>query len=184
MTEQLGPLTSMICLDFGLGWQTCTDLEFEHSPIESSMHIDRTWNGAAEDMSDPAFDLFAVSIKSQGAGELRAPALDRLRRLDEFVCVPTFEFVDTIRATGTTRTLIRDPYEPSIRVLDEAFNDIPFSVSGRVITLSSPATSTLRIYYRPILSLKVFAPWKETFVESAAEVSWELYCEEVGGPDE
>jgi hypothetical protein len=82
------------------------------------------------------------------------------------------------------RTLARDPHPGSVRVLTLGFEDIPFTVDGRVVTLLAPATAVLRIYYRPILELTVWEPLKETTVEGLAEVSWELPCQEVGGPDE
>ncbi|WP_296071526.1 hypothetical protein [uncultured Agrobacterium sp.] len=178
------PMTPMICTDLAIGWQTCTDLSFDFGPIEDAMYHDRTWNGALEDMSDPAFDVFFVSIRSAGPAELRAPALDNVRRKSQFVCVPSFELDDVIYTGETVRTLKRDPHPGSLRVLTSGFDDIPFSVDGRVVTLASPAPSTLRVYYRPVLTLKVVQPWKQTFSDANVEVSWELYCEEVGGPDE
>ena len=178
------PMTSMICSDLAIGWQTCTDLTFDFQPIEDAMYLDRTWNGAVEDMSDPAFDLFSVTIRSSGPAELRAPALDNVRRKAEFLCVPTFELDDVFYAGEAIRTLKRDPHPGSIRVLTLGFTDVPFTAAGRVITLSAAAPSVLRIYYRPVLKLKVFQPWKQTYSDANTEVSWELYCEEVGGPDE
>ncbi|QND41822.1 hypothetical protein HB770_04070 [Rhizobium leguminosarum bv. viciae] len=178
------PMTCMVCADLAIGWQTCTDLSFDFAPIEDSMYLDRTWNGAVEDMSEPEFDLYSVTIRSSGPGELRAPALDNVRRKAEFTCVPTFELDDVIYLGESVRTLRRDPHAGSVRVLDREFNDIPFSIAGRVVTLAAPAASVLRIYYRPIFRLKVFQPWKQTFGDKDVEVSWELYCEEVGGPDE
>lgn len=183
MTEYT-TLTSMICLDLAMGWQSCSELTIDRSYIEGSVVKDRTWNGAAVDMSDPAFDLMTVSIKASGPGELRPPALDHVQHLESFQCVPSFEIPDVIYAGGTMRTLSRDPHPGSIRVLTLDFTDVPFSVHGRLITLMVPATSILRIYYRPILTLTVWEPIKVSDNDNSKEVSWELVCQEVGGPDE
>lgn len=177
-------LTSLICLDLAIGWQSCSDLTIDRSYIEGAVVKDRTWNGAAVDMSDPAFDLMSVTIKASGPGELRPPALDHVQHLPSFQCVPSFELTDVIYPGGTMRTLARDPHPGSVRVLTLGFDDMPFSMDGRLITLSAAAPSVLRVYYRPVLTLTVWEALKVTDSDNSKEVSWELICQEVGGPDE
>lgn len=178
------PFTPFICVDLAIGWQSCTELTIDRTYIEGAVVKDRTWNGRAVTMSDPAFDLMSVVIKASGPGEMRPPALDHVQRLPSFQAVPSFILPDIFYTGETMRTLARDPHPGSIRVLTLGFEDVPFTVDGRVVTLLAPAPAVLRIYYRPVLELTVWEPLKETTVEGLAEVSWELPCQEVGGPDE
>lgn len=179
MSQHVSPST-LICTDLALGYQSGFDLSVDMKPIPMSADMRRTWNGRLLNLADAAFRLYEVRIAS-GEGEIRAPALSRLWPGTEFQLVPPSELGDTIAAGGTNRTLQRTPYIDSIRVYDLAFNALPFTVAGKVLTLTSPAATAVRIYYRPILNLMVTEPWSINTRASRAEVSWELVSEEVGG---
>lgn len=175
--------SALICTDLAMGWQTGLDLEIEMKPIAESGDIRRTWNGKAVNLADPAFSLFEVRIRS-GEQEQRTPALSQLWPGTVIQLVPPLALADRIATGGTARTLARDPYLPSLRVLDLGYNnDVEHSVAGRVVTLASAALAPIRIYYRPVLNLMVTEPWSVSGREMRGEVSWDLTCQEVGGPD-
>ncbi|TBA24721.1 hypothetical protein [Rhizobium ruizarguesonis] len=175
-----GSPTALISTDLALGWQSGMDLSCSIEPISASGDIARTWNGRAVNLAMPEFRLFSVRISS-GQGEVRSPALSQLWPGTVFALVPTNELGDALAVGTQSRTLVRDPHPGSVRCVDAAFEPVEFSVVGRVVTLSAPATTPVRIYYRPVLTLMVIAPWQESFREAAAEVSWSLECEELGG---
>lgn len=177
--QHVSPST-LICTDLAIGFQTGFDLSVDMRPISEAVDRRRTWNGAFKNLADPAFRLYAVRISS-GEGEIRAPALSRLWPGFEFQLIPPSELDDQIATGGTAMTLQRMPYVESIRVIDLKFNSIPFTVSGKIVTLAAPAATPVRIYYRPILDLVVSDVWTKNTRASRAEVSWELPCEEVGG---
>lgn len=87
---------------------------------------------------------------------------------------------DVIAVGGTSRTLSRDPHPNSIRCLDLNFNDIPFTISGRVLTLDAAATATTRIYYRPIFDVVVTSPWTVSAQDNRGTVTWSIQFEEQG----
>lgn len=177
--QHVSPST-LICVDLALGFQSGFDLSVDMNPIDMSSDMRRTWNGRLLNLADPAFRLYKVRIAS-GEGEIRAPALSRLWPGTECQLVPPAELSDMIAPGGTSRTLQRTPHVDSIRVYDLAFNALPFTIVGRVLTLASPAATVIRIYYRPILDLMVTEPWAINTRATRAEVSWELVSEEVGG---
>ena len=175
-----GSPTALVCTDLALGWQSGMDLSCSIEPISAAGDITRTWNGRAVNLAMPEFRLFSVRISS-GQGEVRSPALSQLWPGTIFQLVPLNELGDVLAVGTQSRTLVRDPHPGSVRCVDAAFEPVEFSVVGRVVTLAAPATSPVRIYYRPVLTLMVTAPWQESFREAAAEVSWSLECEELGG---
>lgn len=173
--------TTLICPDLAVGWQSCQDLSVEISPIAESADMTRTWNGVGVNLAAPEFQLYAVRLTS-GAAELRSPALSRLWPGSAFQLVPPSEFGDFIADGNDSCTLLRDPYPGSVRCLTAGFDDVAFSVLDRVVTLDAPASGLVRVYYRPVLYLMVWAPWSETFRERDAEVSWSLETQEYGAP--
>lgn len=177
--QHVSPST-LICTDLALGFQSGFDLSIDMSPIDMSSDMRRTWNGRLVNLADAAFRLYKVRVAS-GEGEIRAPALSRLWPGTEFQLVPPSELGDMIAPGGSSRTLQRAPHVESIRVYDLAFNALPFTVAGKVLTLTSPAVTAVRIYYRPILDLMVTEPWSINTRATRAEVAWELVSEEVGG---
>ncbi len=172
--------SALICSDLALGWQTAMDLSVSIQPISMSADIRRTWNGRAINVADDAFRLYAVRLSS-GQAELRAPALSKLWPGVIFDLVPSTELVDKIGVGGATVTLSRPPYAGSVRCLDAGHNDIPFTVSGSIVTLAAPASAQVRVFFRPVLTCMVVAPWTQSLKEVTAEVAWELSAEEVGG---
>ncbi|CAN7330020.1 hypothetical protein [Neorhizobium tomejilense] len=179
MTQHISPST-LICTDLAIGYQSGIDLSVDMKPIGLSADMRRTWNGRLVNLADPAFRLYQIGISS-GEGEIRAPALSRLWPGVEFQLVPPAELSDMIAPGGTSRTLQRTPYIPSIRVYDLAFNAVPFNVAGKVITLVSPAVTAVRIFFRGVYDLTVTEPWSVNTRASRAEVSWTLVSEETGG---
>ncbi|MEF3134624.1 hypothetical protein OS035_24515 [Rhizobium sp. 268] len=175
-----GTLTQLIAPDLALGWQSGTDLTFTMRPISESAQKERTWNGKIVGLGSPEFRLYSYRITS-GAGEYRMPALSRMWPDTVFSIVPPLPLGDVIPTGFQSRTLERTPYAPSVRCLTLGFEDVPFTLNGDVVTLSSPAAAPVRIYYQPILEVVVTEPWEATLREQAADVSWSLTCEEVGG---
>ncbi|MGO8083480.1 hypothetical protein [Rhizobium leguminosarum] len=175
-----GSPTALICTDLAIGWQTGFDITSEMGSISEAGDMTRSWNGRKVNLAMPEFRLYYVRISS-GQGEVRSPALSRMWPGTVFTMVPINELPDVIPTGMQSRTLERDPHPGSIRCVDPEFNAIPFAVDGRVVTLAAPAATPVRIYFRPVLTLIVTAPWKETFREAGAEVSWSLECEELGG---
>lgn len=175
-----GSPTALVSTDLALGWQSGMDLSCSIEPIAESGDMTRTWNGRKVNLAMPEFRLYSVRISS-GQGEVRSPALSQLWPGTVFTLVPTNELGDALSVGTQSRTLVRDPYPGSVRCVDAAFEPVAFAVVGRVVTLAAPATTPVRIYFRPILTLMVTAPWQESFREAAAEVSWSLECEELGG---
>lgn len=171
--------TSLISDDLAMGWQTALDLQVSISPISDASQIVRTWNGKALNLAAEEFQLFRVDISS--SMDMRPPALSKMWPGATFTMVPPAELSDVIGNGGTSRTLIRDPYEGSVRCLTRNFEDVDFSVNGRVVTLDTAATEPVRIYFRPILHLFVVEPWSVSTAERRAEVSWNLVTEEQGG---
>jgi len=174
--------TTLICSNLAVGWQTGFDLTIDINPIAESAAMERTWNGRLVNLADDAFKLFEVRISS-GEGDMRPPALDEMWPGKVFSLVPPVgcEHSSRIAQGGTTRTLIRDPHPGSVRCLDLGFVDIPFTVSGRVVTLDAPAETPVRIYYRPVFELMVYAPYSKSQRETRAEAAWSIQAQEVGG---
>lgn len=170
--------TTLLCEDLALGWQTGFDIVSTLSPIAESASVVRSWNGIAKNLAADEFKLFAVRLSA--SGDMRPPALSRLWPGATFQVVPTDELGDSIASGGSSRTLIRTPHPGSVRCLDLAFNDIPFTVAGKVVTLDAPAEATVRIFYRPVLEVFVVEPWTSTWRERSAEQSWDLSAEETG----
>ncbi len=174
--------TTLICEDLALGWQSGFDISCDLNPISEWMEKERTWNAELVDLADPAFRLFQVTIGS-GEGEIRPPALMAILRQPFFYIVPPAELPDGIPLGGTMRTLDRDPHPGSVVCVDPEFNAVPFTVDGRVITLSAPASTPVRIYYRPVLKVTLTEPWKLSESERLAESSWSFNAAEVGGDE-
>ncbi|WP_428427325.1 hypothetical protein [Pararhizobium sp.] len=179
MSEQQSP-TKIICDRLAIGWQTGFDLSVTITPIAASGDIERNWNGKYVDLSEPEFRLFSVRITS-GDAEMRAPALARLWPGTVFTIVPSTPFEDMIPVGGTTVVFERLIHPGSVRCLDLEFNDVPFTVVGRTVTLSSPAATPVRVSARYELEVIVTEPWSITDQETKASVSWSLGTEEVGG---
>lgn len=171
--------TALISADLAIGWQTALGLTVEISPIEESASIVRSWNGRARNLAAPEFQLFSCTISS--SEDMRPPALSSMWPGATFTLVPPAELSDVIQQGATSRTLIRNPHPGSVRCLTKNFESVPFSVSGRVVSLSAAATQPVRIYYRPVLKLFVTEPWQVSTHEQDAEVSWSLTAEEEGG---
>ncbi len=174
-----GSPSKIVCSAMPLGWQSGTDLTANISLIDDAADMRRSWNGRIRNFADPAFRLYRVEISS-GDGEYMTPALTRLMPGDEFDIVFDADFEDFIVTGATTRTLIRNPHPGSIRVKNLGWDDVPFSVAGRVVTLSSAAATPVRISYRPVLQVAVTEPVKWTERASDRKVSWSLVTEEVG----
>lgn len=135
--------TALISADLAIGWQTALGLTTELSPIEESASIVRSWNGRARNLAAPEFQLFhARSRPVRICGHRRFPACG-LGRL--YACSPS-ELSDVIQQGATSRTLIRNPHPGSVRCLTKNFVAMPFTVSGRVLTLSTAATEPVRIF--------------------------------------
>lgn len=171
--------TALISADLAIGWQTALGLTTELSPIEESASIVRSWNGRARNLAAPEFQLFSCTISS--SEDMRPPALSSMWPGATFTLVPPSELSDVIQQGATSRTLIRNPHPGSVRCLTKNFVAMPFTVSGRVLTLSTAATEPVRIFYRPILKLFVTEPWTISTHEQNADVSWSLTAEEEGG---
>ena len=174
--------TTMICADLAIGWQTGFDLTLAIRPIGDSAQMERTVNSAALNLADPLFRLLSVRISS-GEGEQLPPSLENMFPGDTLSLVPPKSAVmsASIAVGGTTRTLLRTPYAGSIRCIDPSNNSVAFTVVGKVVTLTAAATTPVRIYYLPVLSLTVFEPFDLSYRTSQATVAWNIYTEETGG---
>jgi hypothetical protein len=172
------PLTTLIAPALGIGWQSGTDLTVDVQPIAASGNIVRNWNGIAKNLADPEFRLFAIRISS-GEGEYRPPALANMWPGATFTIVPPNEYALLIPTGGTTAVFPRLVH--SARALTLGFDDVEFTVSGKSVTLSSPATEPVRVYARWIHEVMVIEPWTESYQERIAESRWSLSTEEVGG---
>jgi len=174
--------SNIVCAAMPLGWQTGIDMTASLDLIEEATIIKRSWNGRARSFADPAFQLYKVTLTS-GEGELKAPPFTRLMPGTEFEIVIEMDFEDFIATGGIVRTLIRDPYPGSIRVKNLGWDNIPFSIDGRVLTLATPAVTPVRISYRPVLQVMVTEAPKPTESASTKKVTWSLGLEEQGSDD-
>ncbi|MGX9991614.1 hypothetical protein ACS4RR_021025 [Rhizobium sp. Z1P35] len=174
-----GSPSKIACSAMPLGWQSGTDMTANISLIDDAADMRRSWNGRIRNFADPSFRLYRVELSS-GDGEYMTPALTRLMPGDEFSLTIDADFEDFIATGGTTRTLTRDPYAGSIKAKNLGWNDIPFSIAGRVVTLSSAAATPVRISYRPVLQVAVTEPVKWSERATDRKVSWSLTVEEIG----
>lgn len=170
--------TKLLCPALGIGWQTALNLSVELSPIAESAAIERDWNGRAVNLADPMFRLFAIRISS-GADDMRPPALANLWPGDTFTIVPPGETCAIIPAGGSTAIFPRTIH--SARALTLGFDDVAHSFAEKTVTLSSPATETVRVYARQEHEVMVTEPWRQSLQEAEASYSWQLATEEVGG---
>jgi hypothetical protein len=170
----------MICADLAVGWFTGLGMTDTYSPIAESADMVRSWNGRAKNLADEEFQLYRFRISSSKDGV--PPALSRLFPGQLLNIVPSSQFGDYIGVGGSSRTLVRQPHAVTVRCLDLDWNDIPFTVAGKVVTLAEAATKPVRIFYRPELEVFVWEPWTVTTDEHQAEVSWDLVVEETGPP--
>ncbi|WP_107675016.1 hypothetical protein [Agrobacterium sp. LAD9] len=170
--------TKLLCPALGIGWQTALNLSVEMSPISGSANITRTWNGGIVNLADPMFRLYAIRISS-GADDMRPPALANLWPGETFSIVPPGELCVVIPVGSSTALFPRKVHEA--RALTLGFEDIPFTFSGKTITLSSAATEPVRVFARLQYEVMVWEPWDITFNEADAQYSWQLVTEEVGG---
>jgi len=175
-----GSPSKLICSAMPLGWQTGTDMTANISLISEASDMRRSWNAELRNFADPAFRLFKIELTS-GEGEYMTPPLMRLMPGDSFHIVIDADFEDFIPAGGTTRTLIRDPHPGSIRCKNLGIAAVPFTSSGRVVTLATPAAEEVRISARYDLSVMITEPWKFSERASDRKVSWSVVVEEVGG---
>jgi hypothetical protein len=166
--------TSLIISELGIGWQSGLDIHESLKPIEAG-ELRRTVNGDLVNLTSVEFRRLVLRISSD---DIRPPALSHLWRGDVLTVVPVTELGDLIPAGGHSRTLVRDPHPGSVRCLTLAFGDVPCTVDGRVVTLSSPAAEPARIYYRPSLTMMV-SGWSVDESEAAASSSWSLDLEEI-----
>jgi len=171
--------TTLISDNLAIGWQTALGLTIELAPIDESAHIVRSWNGRARNLAAPEFQLFACTISS--SDDMRPPALSDMWPGKTFTMVPPAELSDVIQPGASSRTLIRTPHPGSVRCLTRNFADVAFTVAGKTVTLASPATEPVRIFYRPVLKLFITEPWTSSTHEQNAQVSWTLVAEEEGG---
>lgn len=170
--------TKILAPDLGIGWQTALNLTVRFSPIASSAKLDRDWNAASVDLADPMFRLYRITLSS-GADDMRPPALADKWPGTAFSLVPPGELSLVIPTGGTTAVFERTIHEA--RALTLGFEDIPFTFSGKTITLSSAATEPVRVFARLQYEVMVWEPWDITFNEADAQYSWQLVTEEVGG---
>lgn len=171
--------TSLICPALGIGWQSGNNLSEDCRLIQGARQWERNWNAVPKDLADPEFNLMSIRISS-GDSELRPPAIDSVDELEFFDIVPIKLFSRVIPAGSTATVFARDLHPGSVRCLDLGFEDVPFTVSGRTVTLDAPAVSPVRVYGRCVLT--VFAKdWSLTSMDMSAEVAWWIEMEEVGG---
>ncbi|CDN46827.1 hypothetical protein [Neorhizobium galegae] len=175
-----GSPSKTVCSAMPLGWQTGTDMTASISLISESSDMRRSWNAELRNFADPAFRLFKIELAS-GDGEYMTPPLMRLMPGDTFHIVVDADFEDFIPVGGTTKTLIRDPYPGSIRCKNLGTTAIPFTSSGRVVTLDAPAVEEVRISARYDLSVMITEPWKFSERASDRKVNWSVVVEELGG---
>lgn len=166
--------TSLIISELGIGWQSGLDIHESLKPIEAG-ELRRTVNGALLNLTAVEFRKLVLRISSD---DIRPPALSQLWRGDVLTVVPVTEMGDLVPAGGQSRTLVRDPHPGSVRCLTRGFGDVPCTVVGRVVTLPTPASEAVRIYYRPMLSMMV-SGWSIDESEAAASSSWSLDLEEI-----
>ena len=180
MTMEYAPITTLICDDLAIGWQTGNDLSVTVAPIAASANFVRSWNGRAKILTAPEFELFSVRISA--SGDVRPPALADFFAGKTFDLVPVDWPAEVIPTGGWMRTLRRNPYPGSIRVLTLGFEDVAFGLDGRNVMIDE-RDEPVRIYYRPMLTLFVTEPWTSTYRENSQEVTWELVAEELEPPN-
>ncbi len=172
--------SQMVCSALPVGWLSGMDLTANISMIDAAADMRRSWNGEARNFADPLFNLYRVELSS-GAGEYLTPALADLTPGTQFDIVIDGFFDSQIPSGGTMKTLPRTPHPDFIIVKNLAWDDVPFTVDGRLITLAEPADGPIRIRYRPILTVVVWEPVKWSVKANSREVSWSLVTEELGG---
>ncbi len=170
--------TKLLCPALGIGWQTAFNLSVELAPISGSANMERDWNGKMVNLADPMFRLFALRI-STGADDLRPPALANMWPGETFTIVPPLETCVMIPAGSSTAIFPRKVH--SARALTLGFDTVEKTFAEKVVTLTSPATETIRVYATMEHEVMVTEPWQQTFREAEAAYSWQMPTEEVGG---
>ena len=170
--------TRLILPGIPLGWQTGLNIRENLQAIEFG-ELRRTVNGTLLNLIPIEFRKYSLTISSD---DMRPPALSRLWKGTELNgVVPVSELGDFILMGGTSRTLERTPYAGSVRLLgpDGLPAAVPFTINGKIVTLTGAAPFDLRIYYRPVLRMLVSAAWTNAETERSAVSSWTLPLEEV-----
>lgn len=174
MFDTLATPTSLSADLLAIGWQTGFSIRENLRPIDAG-ELRRTVNGTLVNLMVDEFRKYALTISSD---DIRPPALAHLWRGSQLTITPASEIGDMIAAGGSSRTLARTPASGSIRCLTKRFDAVPFTISGKVVTLPSPAVGVVRIYYRPVLSMMVVG-WSADTDEAEASTAWSIDLEEV-----
>lgn len=171
-------LSDIKCDALGLGWLSGMRLTAELSLIPNSVDMRRDWNFRLDNWADPEIELYRVALSS-GEGERRFPALISLNGRQD-VEVELFTRLEQIILPGQTSiTLLRPPVAGSVEARGPGWpQEIDVSVDGRVVSLSEPLSTYTRVFYRPIMTLRLAEPWRMVERENLAEVDWSVVFEE------
>lgn len=160
--------------DIKLGLGSDRQLRESLQPIDAG-ELRRTVNGTLTNLSDPAFRKYSISVSCD---DLFPPTLSRIWRGAQVTVKPISELVDVIAVAGTSRTLERTPVAGSVRCVDVDGSPVACTVAGAVVTLGAAATKTVRVFFRPQLTMLV-SSWSQNEDEAGAATSWSIDLEEV-----
>ena len=149
------------------------DLEFA-----GEAEVKRQWDGKAVFLAPTYSELVDISIQATG---WRLPA--DLKRGAVVTVHSRKTWSKAIHAGESSVELDRDAVPGSIRVVKTIDGNRelpqPFTVSGRVVTLTAPATGTVIVLYRPIFEC-LLASIKSSISHGSGDGNFALTLSETG----
>lgn len=171
-------ISDVKCDALGLGWLSGVRLTAELSMINLAMDMRRDWNLNLDNWAAPETELYRVALSS-GEGERRFPALVAFNGRQD-VQVELFHKLEQVIMPGQTSiTLLRPPRDGSVEGRGPGWpEEVDVTVNGRVVSLAEPLTTYTRIFYQPIMKLRLAEPWRMVEREHMVEVDWSVVFEE------
>lgn len=171
-------LSNIKCDALGLGWLSGMRLTAEVSPIAAAMDMRRDWNFRLDNWAFEEAELYRVGLSS-GEAERRFPALCTMFGREDVQVELFTKFTEVILPGQTSITLRRPPRVGSVEAKGPGWKEeIDFSVAGRTVSLLEPRDVYVRVFYQPVLTLRLAEPWRMVERENMAEVDWQAVFEE------
>ncbi|MBY5684822.1 hypothetical protein HFO32_22120 [Rhizobium leguminosarum] len=156
----------------GLGWLSGMDLTAELAPADGAIDMRQDVNFRWDNWAYEENDLYFVTLSS-GEGEHRFPALCEMFGREDVEVELFTKFNQVILPGQTSITLRRPPVAGSVSVKGTGWDDLPFTILDRAITLSAPPPTYGRVFYHPRLTLRLRGPWRMRAVEQSGSADWQ-----------
>lgn len=169
-------LSGITCDALGLGWLTGMRLTVEIDQVQGFWDMRRDVNFRLSNWAYNECQLYKLTITS-GEFEGRPGAVFSMHG-DEDVDIELSLYVsEVILPSQTSITLKRPPVDGSVEIRGTDWTSKDFTISGQTVTIPSALTEYVRVFYRPVLTVRC-VEWKISGIEGTAQCSWSAVFEE------